>query len=104
MVLFPDSPFLNDVIALLIILLAFMLVLKLIKNSDRLILTLIGILMGVIIAKYFPLFVEILVFVDKRRRTNHIKLNLEPPDLKNRLVDNSNRLQTKMRRSKVAVR
>ena len=58
MVLFPDSPFLNDVIALLIILLAFMLVLKLIKNSDRLILTLIGILMGVIIARYFPLFVE----------------------------------------------
>ena len=61
---------LNDLIAILIILIAFMLVMQLVRNSDRLILTLIGILMGVIIAKHFPLFVEqVFNFVDGGWRT-----------------------------------
>ena len=70
MALLFENSMLNDMIAMLIILIAFVLVMQLIKNSDRLILTLIGILMGVMIAKHFPLFVEeVITLIDSGWRT-----------------------------------
>jgi len=63
--IFPENPLLNDLVVVLVILIAFTLFMQLVKNSDRLILTLIGILMGIIIAKHFPSLVEqFFTFVD----------------------------------------
>ena len=53
-----ESPSLSNLVTLMILLVTFLLLFKMIKNFERLIFTVIGLLMGLLIARHFPVFVE----------------------------------------------